>query len=230
MIPLLPGLMKNADDSDTDAEMGAPAASGAGPLTELLDLLDDSQLQELQTLAAEYVEANPEEEAPAEEEPVEGELEETEGDAPPEGEAIEEGEEGEPAEDEEPSAADLAAVSGQIDSDAEEAADLIKQLEEIAGGDDDSAPDAGKLLKMAGLFVDKITKCQTLAAKAVAKEDAQTTAQAGVDARDYLEATQHLVNAARALTSRTAVPAMTPQDHPAIAVWAERMARPKPVA
>ncbi len=227
-IPILPGLM--ASDDDTPPDDSAEQAPSA--LAQFLDGLDDSQIQELVAAAADYDQANPDAAADPDADPAdpneagEDDAAPEDPDAPPADDADPDAP---PAEGDDAAApGDLDAVDKQMDVDIQEAATVCQQLEEIAGGDSDSAPDVAKLLKQATGLSDKIDKQRKLLDKALKNEDVQAAAQAGMDANDALSAMQALLVAAQALGTKTEAPAMQPGDHPAIKVWAAKVQGKKP--
>ncbi len=220
-LPLLPGLKAGAPAPTDDA-----AAIPASALSDFINGLDDSQVQELVAAADEWAAANPDDGAPLEEAPLEEEG--APGDtipAPgPEDEPLTDVDNEAPAEegDVEPSVEDLAAVSAQAEADAGDAASSIASLQDMADGDSLQAPTIGKLVAIAIKLEQALQKSQALVDKSVTKEDVQAAAQAGIDCRQYLEAIQALQQAAQTMSSATEAPAMTPKDHPALKAWAAR--------
>lgn len=220
-LPLLPGLSKQApvDDDDTIA----PEDESGNPLADFLNGLDDSQVQELVADADAYVAVNPEE-------PGEG----AEGDTLP-SPPLEEGEEAadtetdleppEPGEegDVEPDAQDLEAISTTAASDAEQASAMLAELDEMSNGESVNAPIIGNLLKNASKLNDQLLKNQKAVDKAIASEDTQAAAQAGINCRLALEAIDALTDAARRMSTAVEAPAATPQDHPALKAWAAQV-------
>lgn len=226
-LPLLPGLQAGADDPTPD-DSAEPVSS---PLADFLDGLDDSQIQELVAAADDYDQANPDAavdpDADPEAPPADDDAPPDDPDAPPADDADSDAPPAE-GDDAEASPQDLDAVDKQMDVDIQEAATVCSQLEELAGGDSDSAPDVAKLLKQASGLSDKIDKQRKVLDKALKNEDVQAAAQAGMDANDALSAMQALLVAAQALGTKTEAPAMKPGDHPAIKAWAAKVQGKKP--
>lgn len=229
-LPILPALKKSPapspdDEPVTDGEDDAGTA--AASLGELLDGLDDSQVQEL-VASAEALDPGEQEPDPGDvDEAAEGEDDGT-GDtdpAPPP-----DGEDDAPTDDEAGDAdasgvapEDLDAIDQQLSIDVEEAATVVGQMQDLADGESDSAPDVAKLIKQATGLQDKIAKQQKLLAKAIKAEDVQAAAQAGMDATDALTAMQALLTAAQALGAKSEAPTMKPGDHPALKMWAAKV-------
>lgn len=227
-LPLLPGLIApDSTDAPPDDGSDAGAPEGQSPLAAFLDELDDAQMQELVGAAQDYHDANPDpepdlEQPGAEEDgPVDLDAPPAEDEAPPE-----DGEEPPAPGEDDPEAAGVAGlddVDAQLDSDIESASTVITQMQDLADGDSDSAPDVAKLVKQATGLSDKIAKQRKLLDKAIKAEDVQAAAQAGMDANDALTAMQKLLEAAQALGAKTDAPAMQPSDHPSIKAWAAKI-------
>ncbi len=237
-MPILPGLMSS--DEPPDENEPSPATGGPDPLTEFLDQLDDAMLQELVTQAEAYDLTDPEQ--PSEDdgeddaEPSDPSAADDDSDEPPADASDDsapdssdddspdsESDEGDEAD---PGSADLSQVEAQVNDDISQSADCVSQLEDLAGGDSEEAPSVARLLKVAQGLDEKIQRCQKDFQKAQKSEDVQAAAQAGMMARDYLEAVQALCSAAQALGNHTEAPAMKPSDHPALKMWAARTQKP----
>lgn len=227
-LPLLPGLMKNADDQGDDLPTEQPEG-----LTQFLDGLEEDDILGLVSAADDYNTANPDATVDPDADPedpaeaTEGEDDGTEEDPdalgdtdpapPPDGEeAPAEGDEGD-------GTGSIDAIDAQMDEDIANAASTLSQMQDLADGDSESAPDVAKLVKQATGLSDKIDKRRKLLDKAMKAEDPQAAAQAGMDAQDSLTAMEHLLEAAKALGVKTEAPGMTDKDHPAIKAWSAKV-------
>lgn len=225
-LPVLPGLMKTANDGE---DLHTEEASA---LTQFLDGLEEDEIQGMVAAADDYDAANPSDAVDPDADPddlakeVDGDEEGTDADpnaasdtepAPPlDDEAPADGEEGN-------GSGSIDDIDAQMDEDIANAASVLSQMEDIASGDSDSAPDVAKLVKQATGLSAKIDKQRKLLDKAIKAEDAQAAAQAGMDAMDSLTAMEKLLEAAQALGAKTDAPGMTDKDHPAIKAWSAKV-------
>lgn len=231
-LPLLPGLVKNAaDENDEDLHTEQPSG-----LAQFLDGLEDSDIQELVSTADQYHADNPdplEDAAPAEGEESADDAAGDTDPAPPPGDDDEAAPGDESASTEPPGAGEddqeadgsgsIDAIDAQLDEDIANAANVLSQMQDLADGDSESAPDVAKLVKQASGLSDKMDKQRKLLDKAIKAEDPQAAAQAGMDAQDSLTAMEKLLEAAQALGAKTEAPAMTDKDHPAIKAWSDKV-------
>lgn len=223
-LPLLPGLVKNTDEDTQDLH-----TEEADGLTQFLDGLGEDEILGLVAEADEYHATNPDQAVDPDADPedvneaAEGETEGTVADpdaadtepAPPmdDGETPDEGD----------GSGSIDDIDAQLDEDMANAAHVLSQMQDIADGDSDSAPDVAKLVKQASGLSDKIDKQRKLLDKAIKAEDAQAAAQAGMDANDSLTAMEKLLEAAQALGAKSEAPGMTDKDHPAIKAWSAKI-------
>lgn len=226
-LPLLPGLM--APETDDPSTVEPDSGSAPSDLAAFIDSLDDAQMQELVGAAQDYADANPDDpstEQPGAEEdgPVDPDAAPADDDDP-DAPAADDDPDAPPADDDgsDANSQGLDAIDSQLDSDIESAATVIKQMQGLADGDSDSAPDVAKLVKQATALNDKMAKQRKLLDKAMKADDVQAAGQAGMDANDTLTAMQKLLEAAQALGVKTEAPPMKASDHPTMKAWAAKV-------
>lgn len=227
-LPFLPGLQPKPD-ADTDDAPAAPLASN--PLGAFLDGLGDDVVDGLNQSAADYDAANPSDDAdPAMADPPAPDSSDVnDGDPPKPGDEDAGDDPAQaPADGTDPNAPNLDQVGSHAEAAMGESAQLLGAMQKLDGGDNQS--DIDKLIKQAASFDEAVQKACALVDKAIAKEDVEGAAQAGIDAQESLEVVQQLSGAAQTLMNKTTVGPMQPQDNPALKAWAARVLKKPAVA